>query len=246
MRKPIKIKDPIYGYIEIDDEKVYSIINSSVFHRLQDIIQTSYSPVYPSSLHNRFVHSIGVYYLGKLALKAIKNNNNDIFPENFDTLEETFLLACLLHDLGHAPFSHTGEKYFFLNHKGKVPLLRIKLQEIVNNEEFSDDDNELLAGAPHELMSALEGIKLFHDFIEEDNKSFFARCIIGLKYKDKTDIRNCLIELLNSKTIDVDKLDYLIRDSYYTGFKTLNIDYLLFILFLIKILINRWALQKLL
>lgn len=225
MRKPIKIKDPIYGYIEIDDEKVYSIINSSEFHRLQDIIQTSYSPVYPSSLHNRFVHSIGVYYLGKLALKAIKNNNNDIFPENFDTLEETFLLACLLHDLGHAPFSHTGEKYFFLNHEGKVPLLRIKLQEIVNNEEFSDDDNELLAGAPHELMSALEGIKLFHDFIEEDNKSFFARCIIGLKYKDKTDIRNCLIELLNSKTIDVDKLDYLIRDSYYTGFKTLNIDY---------------------
>lgn len=225
MRKPIKIKDPIYGYIEIDDEKVYSIINSSAFHRLQDIIQTSYSSVYPSSLHNRFIHSIGVYYLGNLALKAIEHNNKDILPNDFESLKDIFLLACLLHDLGHAPFSHTGEKYYFLKQKDKIPLLRIELQNIVNNDEYSRDDNEILAGAPHELMSALEGLVLFHDYIPDDSKSFFVRCITGLKYKDKTDIRNCLIELLNSKTIDVDKLDYLIRDSYYTGFKTLNIDY---------------------
>ena len=54
------------------------------------------------------------------------------------------------------------------------------------------------------------------------------RCITGYRYSDKgieIDIKNCFIQLLNSKVIDVDKLDYLIRDAYITGFDTVNIDY---------------------
>lgn len=58
------IKDPIYGYIEIEDCYA-SIVDSPFFQRLRDIIQTSYVSVYPASLHNRFTHSLGVFYLGK-------------------------------------------------------------------------------------------------------------------------------------------------------------------------------------
>ena len=223
MRKPIKIKDPLYGYIEITDSKIYSVINSAEFHRLQDIIQTSYSSVYPTSLHNRFIHSIGVYYLGKLAVCGLKNNS-DMADSDFDGLSDCFLMACLLHDLGHAPFSHTGEYFYEAQKKDGMSLPRRELCDLLD-DEFREDYKEIQAGAPHEVMSALEGLKIFGNYISADYKSFFARCIIGLKYKNPSDVKNCFIELLNSKTIDVDKLDYLLRDSYYSGFKTVNIDY---------------------
>lgn len=65
-------------------------------------------------------------------------------------------------------------------------------------------------------------------FTNSEEKAFFARCIVGLKYGNKSDIedvKNCFVELLNSKTIDVDKLDYLLRDSFVTGFSSVSIDY---------------------
>ena len=58
MIKPLKIKDPIFGYIPVEDDDLYTVINSAMFHRLQDIIQTSYQSVYPSATHNRFTHSL--------------------------------------------------------------------------------------------------------------------------------------------------------------------------------------------
>lgn len=72
--------------------------------------------------------------------------------------------------------------------------------------------------APHELMSAIVSLQEFESIISAKMRSFFARCIIGYKYVNAMDtqksLMNCLIELLNSKIIDVDKLDYLLRDSY--------------------------------
>ena len=66
-------------------------------------------------------------------------------------------------------------------------------------------------------------------FQNDEEKSFFARCIIGYSYVKKEDLKhsflNCMISLLNSAVIDVDKLDYLIRDAYITGFDTVSIDY---------------------
>lgn len=220
----VKIKDPIYGYIEIEeDNDVKTIINSVLFHRLENVIQTSYSSVYPSSVHNRFIHSIGVYYLGSLAIKGIEKNCNDEINQELSKYERTFKLACLLHDLGHSPFSHTGEVYY--DNVKETPWDR--LMKELSDEEFNSDGNDLgkHPGAAHERMSALESIIAFKKYIQEDQRSFFVRCIIGLKYKNKTDIRNCFIELLNSSTIDVDKLDYLIRDRYFTGFKSVSIDY---------------------
>ena len=222
----VKIKDPIYGYIEIDENDVVkSIINSALFHRLENVIQTSYTAVYPSSVHNRFIHSIGVYYLGSLAIEGIKKNCSEEIKNELGEYENTFKLACLLHDLGHSPFSHTGEVYYDNVKETQTPWDRLMRE--LSDDDFNRDGYDLgkHPGAAHERMSALEAVIYFKDYIEENQRSFFARCIIGLKYKDKTDIRNCFIELLNSSTIDVDKLDYLIRDSYFTGFKSVTIDY---------------------
>lgn len=74
IEKVKKFRDPVYGYIEIEENIVHDIIDTATFQRLRNIRQTSYAPLYPSSLHNRFVHSLGVYYLGGLAFEAIERS----------------------------------------------------------------------------------------------------------------------------------------------------------------------------
>ena len=110
-----RLKDPIYGYIQVPIEYMTGIVDTAVFQRLRRIIQTSYSPLYSSAVHNRFVHSLGVYHLGTIAAKALCREAYNILEIEDIVLQglyRVFVLACLLHDVGHAPFSHTGEKLY--------------------------------------------------------------------------------------------------------------------------------------
>jgi len=227
-----RIKDPIYGYIKIPVKYMTNIVDTAVFQRLRRVIQTSYSPLYSSAVHNRFVHSMGVFYLGELTVKQlVKEVKKKVNPSmDLENIGELFKLACLLHDVGHAPFSHTGEE-FYLGKDHDYTRLHNKLVETIGNENFSKDIPKASssAAAPHEIMSAIIGILEFESFFGGmDEKEFFARCITGYKYSEETtenNIKNCFISMLNSKVIDVDKLDYLIRDAYITGFDTVNIDF---------------------
>ncbi len=231
-------KDPIYGYIQIPEKMVRQFIDSACFQRLRRIGQTSYTPLYPAALHNRFIHSIGVYHLGKIAFESLKKdvckryqNCNDI---DWDYLEDLFETACLLHDVGHAPFSHSGEGYYRTSGKSDDPLYEL-LKATVSDESFTQDmeyytlENTKPA-APHEMMSVIVSIESFKDYFKDSkSKSFFARCITGYlhqKPKDfEEDLENILIKLLNSSIINVDKLDYLIRDAYVTGYDNTHLDY---------------------
>lgn len=143
------------------------------------------------------------------------------------------MLACLLHDVGHAPFSHTGEK-LYLDGEGEYRYVKIHqtLEKIVASPDFEKDipANANESAAPHEIMSAIVGIKSYAKYLKTPYaRELFARCITGYKYLEKsveTAVKNCFISLLNSNGIDVDKLDYLIRDAYTTGFNTVDIDYI--------------------
>ena len=73
MKECKRFKDPIYGYIAVERSLIDNIIDTAGFQRLRNIIQTSYSPLYSSAVHNRFVHSLGVYYLGHLVAVTIQN-----------------------------------------------------------------------------------------------------------------------------------------------------------------------------
>jgi hypothetical protein len=240
-----KIKDPVYGYIPIEMQYIQSIIDTPVFQRLRRVIQTSYSPLYSSTLHNRFVHSLGVFYLGSIVADRLKDTilkENYAFAESDEEKREiveeivhVYRLACLLHDVGHAPFSHTGEIYYIYYKNGEeeevsVKRLHEKVCELVNSETLKNDlPAESDSAAPHELMSAIVGVREFSDLIgNQESQEFFVRCITGYTYKTTgilEDIKNCFIGMLNSKVIDVDRLDYLIRDAYTSGFATINIDY---------------------
>ncbi len=225
-----RLKDPIYGYIDIPDDVIENIIDTAAFQRLRSIVQTSYSPLYASAVHNRFVHSLGVFHLGSLVSvsfeESLKKNN---LGEIFDYLE-IFKYACLLHDVGHAPFSHTGEE-FYLGADSSRESLHNQIVELTNDLVLREEiDLKSYAAAPHELMSVVVALNSFLTlFSTDDHKSFFARCILGYQYVKNVDKKrsflNCMISMLNSSVIDVDKLDYLIRDAYITGFDTVSIDY---------------------
>lgn len=160
-----------------------------------------------------------------------------------------FNLACLLHDCAHAPFSHTYEPYYDLkvaNNNG-LSLDEELLKEYESDTLFALDYNNLCnqSGKPaiHERMSALMVRRYFKAPIErvvehlcdspqnpvsEDEFALIARMIIGCPYTGRItpeqSFDNCLISLLNSSVIDVDGLDYTMRDTKNSGFKNLDFD----------------------
>lgn len=137
-RSKMKIfTDAVHGQISISRAHCTQIVDTFLFQRLKRVGQSFASSLFPTATHDRFTHSLGVYHMGRLLIDALEKNskkhledlinqNNDssvlesyIYIYNvdktyYDTLKESFLLACLLHDCAHSPFSHTFEPYYLL------------------------------------------------------------------------------------------------------------------------------------
>ncbi len=267
IKNKVKIfKDSVHGYIEIPSTIVTNIIDTEQFQRLRKIEQTSMRPLYPAARHDRFIHSLGVYYLGTQAFKGFKDNSIqviDSLKERDPSFSEHFLpdnnwwkkqqllfeIACLMHDCAHAPFSHTLEEYYNLkkNEKG-IPILSILLCEKCVSlgdtsfeKDFYSKGSLNGAGVPHEKLSSYIILQeyrnainaVFKDLLEDielddTDYAFICRMIIGCKYQENSielSIKNCIISLLNSSTIDVDGLDYIVRDSQMSGVSSFDIDY---------------------
>jgi uncharacterized protein len=168
------INDPVYGFIKIPSEIVYDLINHPVFQRLRRIKQLGLTYyVYPGAMHTRFQHAIGAAYLMDQAIQSIRLKGIDITDEE----AEAALIAILLHDIGHGPFSHALEETIIegINHENLSEILMKKL-----NNEFEG-----------KLDLALE------IFNNRYHKHFLHQLVSG--------------------QLDMDRLDYLRRDSFFTG-----------------------------
>lgn len=262
------IKDPVHGYIKLPNDYVKRVIDTSGFQRLRNIRQTSYDSLYPGSSHNRFIHSLGVYYLGNKAFNALKRNVEPLITLDgckWETLESTFELACLLHDIGHTPFSHDGEDFLLIPkeedkfhimkpiigqkeqpkievlYNDLLSIMQTKLSESKWFDEFLLDFAYTIPGSsnspsivstakPHEIMSVIVALETYGSFLEEKqvNINLFARAILGIPFKNTavgyTAVCNALVQLLNSSIIDVDRLDYIMRDTQMSGIESIAID----------------------
>ena len=175
------INDPVHGFIKIPYEIIFDIMEHRCFQRLRRISQTGLlSLIFPGATHTRFHHAIGAMHLMFNALEILKQKGVKISTEE----EKGAMLAVLLHDVGHGPFSHALENILMDNwHHEKLSLL---LMEQLN-EEFSG-----------ELTVAIQM------FQGKYYRKFFNQLI--------------------SSQLDVDRLDYLTRDSFYTGVSEGNIN----------------------
>lgn len=255
-------RDNVHGYITVPKDIVELFIDTAAFQRLRQIEQTGMRVLFPSARHDRFVHSLGTYYLSVKACKnLIKNvkatygeqkagkdnfyyfikNNKREAEQYWEKCELLFTVASLLHDCAHSPFSHTLEfLYEYPCAKlAHIQTLRKKIQALIGNKHFTKQFvNDSAPGAPHELMSSLVVIIDYSDAIKElltrrgftfkkGDIEFIVRAITGCKY-NKNDIRSqikdCFISLLNSSYIDVDSLDYIIRDAALSGMDNVSID----------------------
>lgn len=228
-----RILDTVHGYIMVEDEFVNHIIDTPLFQRLRRIEQTSIRSVYPSARHDRFIHSLGVYHIGSLVVEHLKNEAkaNEYWGETETTmmvLYNSYLAACLLHDIAHAPFSHTFEHYY-----GKKSDLAALLESCIKSEYFSKDigiAREKDEPNFHEYMSAYVAYTQFYKGLRERmnlDPEFVARMITGIYYneqKNNHQIHNCFISLLHGRIIDADRLDYACRDVWASGYSTSSID----------------------
>lgn len=233
MNKEKIFRDPIYGYISIPEIYCKEFIDTSIFQRLRRIEQTSMRVLYPTAHHDRFAHSIGVYYLGKLAFSYLKNNSERFFEssinnDDWECYKNTFEIACLMHDCGHSPFSHTFEHYYLYQ---KEEIIKQQLFSFYQGGDFFLDEYDSASPAEHERISALLLLTQFNEKIKKMNAipELAARMIMGMKHEydldDKKKFENKLISLLNGSGIDVDSLDYIQRDSWVSGVGNVNIDY---------------------
>ena len=180
MNKKKIFNDPIYGFISVHSDLIYDIIETPYFQRLRRIKQTGLADlVYPGANHTRFHHALGAMHLMSRTLDNLREKGHPISNAEY----EAALIAILLHDTGHGPFSHTLERTLLekVNHES----ISLIIMNVINSQ-FNNQLN--LA------------IKIFKD---EYNRPFFHQLV--------------------SSQLDIDRLDYLKRDSFFTGVSEGNI-----------------------
>jgi len=173
--------DPIYGFITIPSSLVFELISHPYFQRMRRISQMGLSYlVYPGAHHTRFHHALGAMHLMQQAVQILVLKGVEITNEE----EEGLLVAILLHDIGHGPFSHAME------------------HSIVENVH-------------HEDISLL--------FMEDLDTKFDGRLRTAIAIFKKEHPKTFLNQLVSSQ-LDMDRMDYLKRDSFYTGVSEGNIN----------------------
>ena len=232
MTKDKILHDTVHGNIRINENYCKRIIDTLLFQRLRRIEQSSVRSLYPCARHDRFIHSIGVYHIGTRIVDWVEQNTRRT-PYVWQHLEgswklvtSSYLSACLLHDVGHAPFSHTFEKYY--DYK-QGDLLDRMLKDAIKSDAFAEDLRVSKDAKQHEKVSAYLLATYFKEAVEVLGGSidYAARMIIGCPFTEdktiETQLVNCFITVLHGE-VDADRLDYAVRDQWAAGFSSARID----------------------
>lgn len=239
------VHDNVLGPIELDDGLV-RIIDTPLFQRLRRLEQLgTASLVFPGARHTRFEHSLGAQEIMRRAVQRLRGT-----PEGADICEreERILrVAALVHDLGHYPLSHVIEYVVFA-----IQAYSQDDSGLIEVKDSNQDDEDTVAVDLHdesrwlqiaslgdqvERSSAAHHESLTARILKKDNDLGQAiKCYIGgsdpvaevIEVLQKT-TRDKFKRQLVSSELDVDRLDYLVRDSYYTGvtFGTVEVDHLI-------------------
>lgn len=175
MQRRTLLSDPIYGLIEVRSRFLFGLLGHAYVQRLRRIAQLAFSQyVYPAATHSRFSHALGALHLMQTALGNLRSQGLVLSRDE----EQAACAAILLHDIGHAPFSHS---------------LEFALMDV-----------------PHEQLSLLMMQAMRNQGVGGDLLDLSIRI-----FKDEYPRR--FLHQLVSGQLDMDRLDYLTRDSFFTG-----------------------------
>ena len=173
------LKDPVHSYIHIHYEVIWNCLDSKEFQRLRRIRQLGGDfQVYPTAEHSRFSHSLGVYEIVRRMVTEVKS----LCVELTEYEKVCVMLAGLLHDVGHGPFSHAFEHV--TNHSHEEYTAKI----ILGNTELNSILRAVSDKLPQDIVSIIQ-------------------------HTHENDILNQIV----SGQLDADRMDYLLRDSYFTS-----------------------------
>lgn len=213
--------DAVHGYIAVPVDFCDELIDTAPFQRLRRIEQTSVRSLFPCARHDRFIHSLGVFHVGHQIVEAIETSI--VIPQG---IRQSYLIACLMHDCGHSPFSHTFEHLFgtpeSLFEEYKKAILERKIDRGIINVDIKQSDAK-----PHEIISAILCVTMYYEKIVGlgGNPALVGRMIMGLPYKEENkSFDNCLISLLHGDVIDADRIDYVCRDRWASGYMNSSLD----------------------
>jgi HD superfamily phosphohydrolase len=183
------IKDPVHGTMQLNSQEyrwLKPFINSPDFQRLRNIKQLGLGDlVFPGAVHTRFNHCLGCSYLGGRIAKTLNISLEE---------QQIVMIACLLHDIGHGPFSHTFEDLFLekaICHEEWTPLFLLQYRE----QTFLEGYNALNP----EMPLSVEKLDEIERIIMHQGAS------------------NTLVADIVTSQLDADRLDYLLRDSHFCG-----------------------------
>lgn len=224
----MEIRDPVHGSIHILDEEI-PIIQAEFFQRLRNIKQLGFSEfIFPGATHTRFIHSIGVMNIAGLAFDRLFKGK--LHDQRFLKLKETFKLGCLLHDVGHAPLSHSTETVMPMLSELKIPKQFLSKKDQENDRQATHEDYTIKAIVDSSFGSSFHLVEKKFDVHRariadlitghSNNDEYFT--IEGINYFP-------ILSQLVSSELDCDRMDYLLRDSYFCGvsYGSYDLDWLL-------------------
>lgn len=197
-----EIRCPVHGFIRLNDWE-WNVISQPAFQRLRRIRQLAWTDyVYPGAMHTRFEHSLGVMHTASILYDSIVRNSKNLLisalaynEAGFERDRQLVRFAALLHDVGHAPFSHAAEELF---------------PEKADGTRYVHEDYSV-AIIESQLRSAIEEHPL------NTNLHLRAEEITALIQGGSSAKKTVLWRDLITSQMDADRMDYLLRDSYHAG-----------------------------
>jgi uncharacterized protein len=202
-----EVRDALYGFVYLNRAE-WDIINSPAFQRLRDVKQLAMGHmVYPGAVHTRFEHSIGCVQQADRILHQLRENSREILEaefritdENFERARQLLRLAALLHDVGHPPFSHSGEDL---------------LPRTANGRKLTHEDMTASLIRETEIGEKIDSW-FSTDGIDREEVIAVSTAFSKAKNTRPSAYLSILNEMLTGD-LGADRIDYLLRDAYHAG-----------------------------
>jgi HD superfamily phosphohydrolase len=193
----------VHGFIQLNEWE-RDIVNHPCFQRLRRIRQLAWTEmVYPGTTHTRFGHSLGVMHIATRIYDSLVARCSSILIDELKFTKDALAgrqrqllrIAALLHDVGHAPFSHAGEElmpfcgddYRYTHEDYTIGIIKYLMRDVIDGHPYNKQNYGLTV---------------------QDVTDFF---------RDTPDAKNLIWRQIVSSQLDADRMDYMLRDSHYAG-----------------------------